>query len=96
MAGKGGLVQLEVPQADKAEDERTAQIRDLVENDIARALRTDGGDIELISVEGSTVRVKLTGACASCPSSQATIKGWVEAQLHEHVGKDIEVIEERS
>jgi len=93
---KSGLIQLEVPDAPSHEDHRTTCIRDLVENDIARALRTDGGDIELVDVRGSTVRVRLTGACASCPSSQATIKGWVEAQLREHVGEDIDVIEERS
>ncbi len=78
------------------EDDRTTRIRDLVENDIARGLRTDGGDIELLGVDGDTVRVRLTGACASCPASQATIKGWVEAQLREHVGEVIEVVEERS
>lgn len=89
-------VQIEGLPAAPTDDARTAQIRDLVENDIARGLRTDGGDIELLGVEGATVRVRLTGACASCPASQATIKGWVEAQLREHVDEDIEVVEERS
>jgi len=91
-----GLVAIEGLSDGVVEDERTERIRDLVEHDIARGLRTDGGDIELVGVEGSTVRVRLTGACASCPASNATIKGWVEAQLREHIGEDIEVIEERS
>jgi NifU-like protein len=91
-----GTVEIKGLPAEPVEDERTERIRDLVEHDIARGLRTDGGDIELVAVEGPTVRVRLTGACASCPASQATIKGWVEAQLKEHVGEDIEVIEERS
>ncbi|HPF35855.1 MAG TPA: Fe-S cluster assembly protein NifU [Candidatus Krumholzibacteria bacterium] len=78
------------------EDARTAQIRDLVENDIARGLRTDGGDIELVRIVENRVHVRLTGACASCPASQATIKGWVESQLREHVSEDLEVVEERS
>ncbi len=73
--------------------DRLEQIREVLENDIARALRTDGGDIELVEVRGHEVHVRLVGACASCPSSQATIKGWVEAQLREHVHEDIEVIE---
>ena len=42
---------------------------------------------------GDEVRVKLTGACASCPSSQATIKGWVEAQLRENIDEQLRVIE---
>jgi NifU-like protein len=91
-----GLVEIQGLPESPVENERTERIRDLVEHDIARGLRTDGGDIELIAVEGPTVRVRLTGACASCPASQATIKGWVETQLREHIGEDIEVIEERS
>ncbi len=91
-----GTVAIEGLPVAAADSERTARIRDLIENDIARGLRTDGGDIELISVEDQTVSVRLTGACASCPASQATIKGWVEAQLREHFGEDIDVVEERS
>jgi len=72
---------------------RLEQVREVLENDIARALRTDGGDIELVEIRGNEVHVRLTGACASCPSSQATIKGWVEGQLREHVSEDLEVIE---
>jgi len=73
--------------------DRLDQIREVLENDIARALRTDGGDIELVEIRGNEVHVKLIGACASCPSSQATITGWVESQLREHVNEDIEVVE---
>ena len=72
---------------------RLDQIREVLENDIARALRTDGGDIELVELRGNEVHVRLVGACASCPSSQATIKGWVESQLREHVSEELEVIE---
>ena len=92
-AAPAGLVQVELPAAD---DERSRQIREVLENDIARALRTDGGDIELVAIRGRRVHVKLTGACASCPSSGATIKGWVEQQLREHVSPDLEVVEEKS
>ncbi len=73
--------------------EMAERIREVIENDIGPALRTDGGDIELVEVRGRDVLVRLVGACASCPASQATIKGWVEAQLREHVGEDLEVIE---
>lgn len=82
--------------APAAEPELLTRVREAIENDIARALRTDGGDIELVQVRGRDVYVRLIGACASCPASQATIKGWVEAQLREHVGQDLEVIEVRS
>lgn len=75
---------------------RETRIREVIENDIARALRTDGGDIELIEIRGRDVFVRLIGACAGCPASQATIKGWVESQLREHLGDEVDVIEVKS
>jgi NifU-like protein len=85
-----GLIQIETKPAKNGEYDK---IKELLENDIARALRTDGGDLELVEIKGKEVYVRLIGACASCPSSQATIKGWVEAQLKEHVDSEITVIE---
>ena len=82
--------------SEPADDPREAKIRELLEHDIARSLRADGGDIELVRIDGDNVFVRLTGACASCPASQATIKGWVEKQLREMVGEDLEVTEVRS
>ena len=48
-------------------------------------LQRDGGDIELVSVEGSVVKVKLRGACAGCPMSQMTLKAVVEQTLKKEV-----------
>lgn len=77
-----------------AEDEAViARIRELLDNDIAVALRHDGGDIEFVRLQGNRVYVRLTGACAACRASEATIKGYVEAQLREFVRDDLEVIE---
>lgn len=41
----------------------------------------DGGDIELVAVDGETVCVRLTGACADCPASRLTLEYGVEAAL---------------
>ncbi|MBK5298989.1 MAG: NifU family protein [Vicinamibacteria bacterium] len=47
----------------------------------------DGGDIELVAVDGDTVCVRLTGACADCPSSRLTLQYGVETALrYEHPG----------
>jgi NifU-like protein len=70
-----------------------ARIRELLAEDIAPALRHDGGDIEFVRWQEPRVFVRLTGACAACRASDATIKGWVEAQLREFVDERIEVIE---
>jgi Fe-S cluster biogenesis protein NfuA len=52
---------------------------------IRPSLRADGGDIELIGVENGVVKVKLTGACGSCPMSQLTLKQGVERVLKQQV-----------
>ncbi len=44
-------------------------------------LQQDGGDIELVSVEGGVVKVRLKGACAGCPMSQMTLANFVEKEL---------------
>lgn len=55
-------------------------------------LKRDGGDIELVAVEGNVVKVRLQGACRGCPMSQMTIKGVVEKALRDEV-PDIEKVE---
>jgi Fe-S cluster biogenesis protein NfuA len=47
------------------------------------ALKQDGGDIELVSVEDGVVKVRLKGACAGCPMSQMTLANFVETKLKE-------------
>lgn len=45
-------------------------------------LMRDGGNVQLIDVtEDNVVKVKLMGACGSCPMSMMTLKGGVEAEL---------------
>ncbi len=58
------------------------------------ALQRDGGDIELVSVEDSgTVKVRLKGACGSCPMSTMTLKNGVEKYLKEHLPEVKEVVQ---
>lgn len=53
---------------------------------IRPALQQDGGDLELIDVtEDGIVKIKLTGACGSCPMSQMTLKHGIEQRLREEV-----------
>lgn len=50
------------------------------------ALQRDGGDIELVSVEpDGVVKVRLRGACGSCPMSMMTLKMGVEKFLKQEV-----------
>lgn len=69
-------------------------IEETIDREIRPALRTDGGDIELVDIEANKVMVTLRGTCSSCPSSNFTLKGFVEAKLREFVSDDIEVMVE--
>ena len=60
--------------------------------DVRPSLQADGGDIELVSVsDDGIVKVKLTGACGSCPYSLMTLKQGVEAYLKKIVPEVKEV-----
>ncbi|MCK5094244.1 MAG: NifU family protein, partial [Spirochaetes bacterium] len=62
-------------------------------NKIRPSLRADGGDVELIEAgEDGVVKVKLTGACGSCPMSQMTLKMGIERILKEEIPEVKEVI----
>ena len=54
-------------------------------------LLRDGGDCELIDVEDGIVKLRLLGACGSCPSSTITLKAGIERALVEEVPGIIEV-----
>jgi len=55
-------------------------------------LQRDGGDIELVDVAEGVVKVKLTGACGSCPMSKMTLKMGVERTLKQEIPEVKEVL----
>ena len=58
------------------------------------ALQRDGGDIELVSVEDNgDVKVRLKGACGSCPMSTMTLKMGVEKHLKQQIPEVTEVVQ---
>ena len=61
---------------------------------IRPALVADGGNIELVDVDeaAGVVKVKLVGACGSCPMSQMTLRMGVERVLREQVPEVKEVV----
>ncbi|MEX2460114.1 MAG: NifU family protein [Paenibacillaceae bacterium] len=56
-------------------------------------LQRDGGDVELVDVEDGIIKLKLMGACGSCPSSTITLKAGIERALLEEVEGVMEVIQ---
>ncbi len=68
-------------------------VEETLEREIIPPMRADGGDLELVDIEGNTVYVALRGTCSFCPSSDFTLKKYVESKLKEFVSSDI-VVEE--
>ncbi|WP_276354052.1 NifU family protein [Cohnella caldifontis] len=56
-------------------------------------LQRDGGDVELVDVEDGVVKLRLMGACGSCPSSTITLKAGIERALLEEVEGIEEVVQ---
>ena len=54
-------------------------------------LQNDGGDLELVKIEGWNVYLKLKGACGCCPHAQMTLKSGIEAILREQIDEKITV-----
>jgi Fe-S cluster biogenesis protein NfuA len=48
-------------------------------------LQRDGGDVQLVSIDDSVVKVRLQGACKGCPMSQMTLKNGIEKFLKQEV-----------
>ena len=48
-------------------------------------MQADGGDIELVEVNGNSAGVKLTGMCAGCPSAHMTLYLGVESALRDEM-----------
>jgi len=63
-------------------------MREEVEKALAKVrpmLERDGGNVELVDVECSVVKVRLTGACKGCPMSQMTLKAGIERIIKQDV-----------
>jgi len=54
-------------------------------------LMSDGGNVELVEIDGPVVRLRLQGACGSCPSSTMTLKMGIERRLREVIPEIAEV-----
>ncbi len=54
-------------------------------------LMADGGNVSLVEIDGPIVKLRLEGACGSCPSSTMTLKMGIERRLKEFIPEVAEV-----
>ena len=69
--------------------QKILKIGKVLEQQISPQLQKDGGDIELIDIEGNVVKVKLLGVCSGCKNASMTLKNFVETELKEKVDSAI-------
>ncbi|KAF5182138.1 Nifu-like protein 1 protein [Thalictrum thalictroides] len=72
--------------------ELNAKNVDFVLEDIRPYLISDGGNVDVVSVEDGIISLKLQGACGSCPSSTTTMKMGIERVLKEKFGDAVKDI----
>ncbi len=74
--------------------QKIAMIQETIEREVRPALRKDGGDIELVDVDGPNVIVSMRGNCAQCHVASFTLRDVVQAKLREFVSEELVVVEE--
>ncbi len=68
--------------------QKIALIQDVLEAEIRPRLKADGGDLELVDIEGNRVIIALRAMCMECPMSGVTLEG-IQERLREVVSPDI-------
>jgi NifU-like protein len=68
--------------------QKIALIQEVIEREIRPGLQADGGDIELIDIDGNKVVIALRGMCTGCVMADVTVKG-VQEKLRELVSEEI-------
>ena len=78
--------------SEQVQDTQYDEVLDVLDK-LRPFLQRDGGDVELVDVEEGIVKLRLVGACGSCPSSTITLKAGIERALLEEVDGIIEVVQ---
>ena len=82
----------EVTPAFESDDELLKKINELLDQKVRPALAGDGGGLEVIGVEGITVKIKYQGACGSCPSAISGTLMAIEGLIKRDIDPLLEVV----
>ncbi len=80
------------PSADANHFTEEEHLRSLLDGLNAYIEQYHGGSVEMVSLEGRVLKVRLGGACLGCPLSPSTLQGWVAGTVHQFF-PEIEVVE---
>jgi Fe-S cluster biogenesis protein NfuA len=71
--------------------ELTVENVETVLDEMRPYLMSDGGNVELVDIDGPIVKLRLQGACGSCPSSTMTLRMGIERRLRDAIPEIAEV-----
>ena len=75
-----------------SDDPKLREIDALLDERIRPYLAGDGGWLEIVGLEGNTLRIRYEGACGSCPSSLTGTLMAIENMIKDEIDPDIEVV----
>ena len=67
------------------------KVQSVIDREVRPVLERDGGDCELVDIQGNTAYIRMKGHCQMCPASQVTLKNLVQGKLNEFVSPKIVV-----
>lgn len=73
----------------------TAIAAELLAGPIGALAESHGGSIELVSIEGDDVHVRLSGACHGCPAATSTLHDNLQRELARRSGRKVKVVSQR-
>jgi len=71
--------------------EKIKKIERVLEEDVRPKLNMDGGSAELVDLDGTAVKIRLTGMCSGCAGAAGTLKNFIEKTLKEKVDASLSV-----
>jgi len=74
--------------------ELAAIAAELIAGPIGALAESHGGSIELVSVAGDTVTVRMSGACHGCPAAESTLHDKLQGELRRRAGQRVTVCTE--
>ena len=78
--------------SEESEDNLLLQINELLDQKVRPALAGDGGGLEVVGIDGYTVKIRYQGACGTCPSAISGTLMAIEGLLRRDINQALEVI----
>lgn len=72
--------------------EKIKRIEKVLEEAVRPQLNADGGNVELVDVNGTEIKLRLLGMCSGCLAADATMKGFIEKTLREKLDSSVSVV----